>query len=84
MSNVVQLSSNCNTIGEVSGTVKLIDRPISTAIVEYESIIITEYTPNVIEVGQVYQDKQTIVNAMKHYSVMNKFQFRVKRSSARR
>ncbi|XP_070032928.1 uncharacterized protein [Nicotiana tomentosiformis] len=76
-------SSNYNTIGEVSGTVKLIDMQTSSAIVEYESIIITEHTPNVIEVGQVYQDKQIIVSAMKHYSDMNKFQFRVKRSSAR-
>ncbi|XP_009604023.1 uncharacterized protein [Nicotiana tomentosiformis] len=81
--NVVQFSSNCNTIEEVSGTVKLIYMQTSPAIVEYEIIIITEHTPNVIEVGQVYQDKQTIVSAMKHYSVMNKFQFRVKRSSKR-
>ncbi|XP_075111999.1 uncharacterized protein LOC142182038 [Nicotiana tabacum] len=67
-----------------SETVKLIDRPTSPAIVEYESIIITEHTPNVIEVGQVYKHKQIIVNAMKHYSVMNNFQVRVKKSSARR
>ncbi|XP_075076807.1 uncharacterized protein LOC142163424 [Nicotiana tabacum] len=33
--------------------------------------------------GQVYQDKQTVVAAMKNYSVMHKFQFRVKRSSHR-
>ncbi|XP_070037012.1 uncharacterized protein [Nicotiana tomentosiformis] len=64
--SMVQLSSNCNTIGEVSGTVKLIDIQTSPAIVEYESIIITEHTPNVIEVGQVYQDKQTIVTAMNY------------------
>ncbi|XP_016482634.1 uncharacterized protein LOC107803432 [Nicotiana tabacum] len=83
MSNVVQLSSNCDKIGEVSRTMKLIDRPTSPAIVQYESIIITKHTSNVIEVGQVYQDKQIIVSAMKHYSVMNRFQFRVKRSSAR-
>ncbi|XP_070043001.1 uncharacterized protein [Nicotiana tomentosiformis] len=51
---------------------------ISPAIVEYESIIITEHISNVIEVGQVYKDKQIIASAMKHYSVMNKFQFRVK------
>ncbi|XP_070047190.1 uncharacterized protein [Nicotiana tomentosiformis] len=81
--NVAQLSSNCNIIGEVSGTVKLIDMPTSPAIMEYESIIITEHTQNVIEVGQVYQDKQIIVSAMKHYSIMNKLQFRVKRSNAR-
>ncbi|XP_009608926.1 uncharacterized protein [Nicotiana tomentosiformis] len=80
---MVQLSSNCYTIGKVSRTVKLIDMQTSPPIVEYESIIITEHTPNVIEVGQVYQDKQIIVSAMKHYSIMNKFQFRVKRSSAR-
>nr|XP_009785481.1 PREDICTED: uncharacterized protein LOC104233742 [Nicotiana sylvestris] len=40
-------------------------------------------TPSFIEVGQVYQDMQTIATAMKYYSVMHKFQFRVKRSSAR-
>ncbi|XP_075076622.1 uncharacterized protein LOC107792194 [Nicotiana tabacum] len=67
-----------------SGTLKLIDIPTSPTIVEYESIIIIESTPSVIEVGQVYEDKQTIASVMKHYSVMNKFQFRVKRSSARR
>nr|XP_009788924.1 PREDICTED: uncharacterized protein LOC104236649 [Nicotiana sylvestris] len=66
-----------------SGTLKLIDIPTSPAIVKYESIIIPESTPSVIEVGQVYQDKQTIASAMKHYSVTNKFQFRVKGSSAR-
>ncbi|XP_075109169.1 uncharacterized protein LOC107782947 [Nicotiana tabacum] len=55
----------------------------NTVAEEYESIIITDSTPNFIEVGQVYQDKQTIATAMKHYSVMHKFQFRVKRSSSR-
>ncbi|XP_019253841.1 PREDICTED: uncharacterized protein LOC109232528 [Nicotiana attenuata] len=75
--------SSSSTIAGSSGTMKLIDRPTSPKIVEYESIIITEHTPVVIEVGQVYKDKQKIINAMKHYSVMNKFQFRVKRSSAR-
>ncbi|XP_009761983.2 uncharacterized protein [Nicotiana sylvestris] len=75
--------TNSITVAGSSGTLKLIDIPKSPAIVEYESIIITESTPNVIEVGQIYQDKQTIASAMKHYSVMNKFQFRVKRSSAR-
>nr|XP_009606118.1 uncharacterized protein LOC104100566 [Nicotiana tomentosiformis] len=68
--------SNLNTITGLSGILKLIDMPTSPAIVEYESIIITEHTPNVIEVGQVYKDKQTIASAMKYYSVMNKFQFR--------
>ncbi|XP_075084522.1 uncharacterized protein LOC142167915 [Nicotiana tabacum] len=67
----------------LSETVKLIDMPASPAIVKCESIIMTEHTPNVIEVGQVYQDKKIIVSVMKHYSVMNKFHFRVKRSSAR-
>ncbi|XP_070007426.1 uncharacterized protein [Nicotiana sylvestris] len=61
----------------------LIDIPTSPEIVEYESIIITENTPTVIEVGQVYKDKKIIASAMKHYSVMNKFQFRMKRSSTR-
>nr|XP_033511333.1 uncharacterized protein LOC117276117 [Nicotiana tomentosiformis] len=76
--------SNSNTIAGSSRTLKLIDMPTSPAIVEYESIIITEHTLNVIEVGQIYKDKQTIASAMKHYSVMNKFQFRVKRSSKKR
>nr|XP_016446667.1 PREDICTED: uncharacterized protein LOC107771735 [Nicotiana tabacum] len=75
--------TNSNTIAGSSGTLKLIDIPTSPAIVKYESIIIPESTPSVIEVGQVYQDKQTIASAMKHYSVTNKFQFRVKGSSAR-
>ncbi|XP_009785229.2 uncharacterized protein [Nicotiana sylvestris] len=71
------------SLGIYPRCITLIDIPTSPAIVEYESIIITESTPSVIEVGQEYQDKQTIASAMKHYSVMNKFQFRVKRSSAR-
>ncbi|XP_019226388.1 PREDICTED: uncharacterized protein LOC109207842 [Nicotiana attenuata] len=75
--------TNSNTVAGSSGTLKLIDIPASPAIVKYESIIITESTPSVTEVGQVYQDKQTIASAMKYYSVMKKFQFRVKRSSAR-
>ncbi|XP_019236387.1 PREDICTED: uncharacterized protein LOC109216668 [Nicotiana attenuata] len=66
-----------------SGTLKLLDMPTSPVIEEYESIIITDSTPSFIEIGQVYQDKQTIATSMKHYSVMHKFQFRVKRSSAR-
>ncbi|XP_070042143.1 uncharacterized protein [Nicotiana tomentosiformis] len=75
--------SNSNTIAGSSVILKLIDMPTSPAIMKYESIIITEHTPSVIEVGQVYKDKQTIASAMNHYSVMNKFQLRVKRSSAR-
>ncbi|XP_016514107.2 uncharacterized protein LOC107830927 [Nicotiana tabacum] len=66
-----------------SGILTLLDMPTSPVIEEYESIIITDSTPSFIEVGQVYQDKETIATAMKHYSVMHKFQFRVKRSSAR-
>ncbi|XP_019237272.1 PREDICTED: uncharacterized protein LOC109217475 [Nicotiana attenuata] len=69
--------------GGSSRTLKLIDMPTSSAIVEYQSIIITGNTLTVIKAGQVYKDKQTIASAMKHYSVMNKFQFRAKRSSAR-
>ncbi|XP_075076467.1 uncharacterized protein LOC142163113 [Nicotiana tabacum] len=72
-----------NEIAGSSETLKLIDMSTSPKIVEYESIIITENTPTVIEVGQVYKDKKIIASAMKHYSVMNKFQFRVKRPSAR-
>ncbi|XP_070009655.1 uncharacterized protein [Nicotiana sylvestris] len=65
------------------GILKLLDMPTSPVIEEYESIIITDSTSSSIEVGQVYQDKETIATSMKHYSVMHKFQFRVKRSSAR-
>ncbi|XP_070016598.1 uncharacterized protein [Nicotiana sylvestris] len=63
--------------------VTLLDMPVSPFIEEYQSEIITEGTQNVIEEAQVYQDKQTIATAMRHYSVMHKFQFRVKRSSHR-
>ncbi|XP_070001930.1 uncharacterized protein [Nicotiana sylvestris] len=76
-------STNENTAAGSCGILKLLDMPISPVIEEYESIIITDSTPSSIEVGQVYQDKETIATAMKHYSVMHKFQFRVKRSSAR-
>ncbi|XP_019241687.1 PREDICTED: uncharacterized protein LOC109221675, partial [Nicotiana attenuata] len=66
-----------------SGTLKLLVMPTSPIVEDYESIIITDSTPSFIEIGQVYQDKQTIATAMKYYSVMHKFQFWVKRSSAR-
>ncbi|XP_070029581.1 uncharacterized protein [Nicotiana sylvestris] len=75
--------TNENTVAGSSGTLKLLDMSTSPVIEEYKSIIITDSTPSFIEVRQVYQDKQTIATAMKHYSVMHKFQFRVKRSSAR-
>ncbi|XP_070014326.1 uncharacterized protein [Nicotiana sylvestris] len=75
--------TNENTAAGSSGTLKLLDMPTSPVIEEYESIIITDSTPSFIEVGQVYQDKQTITTAVKHYSIMHKFQFRIKRSSAR-
>ncbi|XP_019256468.1 PREDICTED: uncharacterized protein LOC109234880 [Nicotiana attenuata] len=66
-----------------SGSLKLLDMPSSPAIEEYQSEIIKE-SQTVIEEGQVYQDKQTVAAAMKHFSVMHKFQLRVKRSSHRR
>ncbi|XP_019238435.1 PREDICTED: uncharacterized protein LOC109218521 [Nicotiana attenuata] len=75
--------TNENTAAGSYGILNLIDMPTSLVIEEYESIIITDSTPSSIEVGQVYQDKETIATAMKHYSVMHKFQFRVKRSSSR-
>ncbi|XP_019254001.1 PREDICTED: uncharacterized protein LOC109232709 [Nicotiana attenuata] len=75
--------TNENTFAGSSGTLKIHDMPTSPVIEEYESIIITNNTPSFIEVGQVYQDKQTIATAMKHYSVMHKLQFKVKRCSAR-
>jgi len=67
-----------------SGSLNLLEFPSSPAIEEYQSEIITESTQTYIEEGQVYQDKQTVAAAMKNYSVMHKFQFRVKRSSHRR
>ncbi|XP_070013040.1 uncharacterized protein [Nicotiana sylvestris] len=66
-----------------SGSLKLLDMPCSPAIEEYQSEIIIESTQTAIEEGQVYQDKQTVAAGMKHFSVMHKFQFRVKRSSNR-
>ncbi|XP_070011231.1 uncharacterized protein [Nicotiana sylvestris] len=76
--------TNENTNAGSSGTIQLLDMPASPVIEEYQSEIITEGTQSVIEEGQVYQDKQTIATAMRHYSVMHKFQFRIKRSSHRR
>ncbi|XP_019254886.1 PREDICTED: uncharacterized protein LOC109233461 [Nicotiana attenuata] len=35
-----------------------------------------------VEQGQLYQDKETLVNVMKHYAIQKKFQFRVERSSS--
>nr|XP_009784218.1 PREDICTED: uncharacterized protein LOC104232657 [Nicotiana sylvestris] len=67
-----------------SRSIKLLDMPSYPAIEEYQSEIITESTQTAIEEGQVYQDKQIVATAMKHFSVMHKFQFRVKRSSRRR
>ncbi|XP_070007585.1 uncharacterized protein [Nicotiana sylvestris] len=72
-----------NTSAGSSGTIKLLDMSASPVIEEYQSEIITEGTQSVIEEGQVYQDKQTIAIVMKHYSVMHKYQFGIKRSSHR-
>ncbi|XP_019262122.1 PREDICTED: uncharacterized protein LOC109239962 [Nicotiana attenuata] len=66
-----------------SGSLKLLDMPSSPDIEEYQSEIIKEYTQTDIEEGQVYHDKQTVAAAMKHFSVVHKFQFKVKRSSHR-
>ncbi|XP_070026289.1 uncharacterized protein [Nicotiana sylvestris] len=75
--------TNDNTSAGSSGSLKLLDMPSYPAIEEYQSEIITESTQTAIEEGQVYQDKQTVAAAMKYFSVMHKFQFRVKRSSHR-
>ncbi|XP_019225144.1 PREDICTED: uncharacterized protein LOC109206742 [Nicotiana attenuata] len=75
--------TNENTSAGSPGIIQLLDMPASPVIEEYQSEIIIEGTQSVIEEGQVYQDKQTIANAKRHYSVMHKFQFRVKRSSHR-
>ncbi|XP_075101265.1 uncharacterized protein LOC107813344 [Nicotiana tabacum] len=75
--------TNDNTSAGSFGSLKLLDMLYSPAIEEYQSEIITESTQTAIEEGQVYQDKQTVAAAMKHFSVMHKFQFRVKRSSHR-
>ncbi|XP_070016993.1 uncharacterized protein [Nicotiana sylvestris] len=73
--------TNENTSAGSSGTIQLLDMPVSPVIEEYQNEIITEGTKSVIEEGQVYQDKRTIATAMRHYYIMHKFQFRVKRSS---
>ncbi|XP_075074460.1 uncharacterized protein LOC142162057 [Nicotiana tabacum] len=75
--------TNDNRSAGSSGSLKLLDMPSSPAIEKYQSKIITESTQTAIEEGQVYQHKQTVAAAMKHFSVMHKFQFRVKRSSHR-
>ncbi|XP_019248749.1 PREDICTED: uncharacterized protein LOC109228015 [Nicotiana attenuata] len=75
--------TNDNTSAGLSGSLKLLDMPSFLDIEEYQSEIIKEYTQTDIEEGQVYQDKQTVAAAMKHFSVVHKFQFRVKRSSHR-
>ncbi|XP_075099243.1 uncharacterized protein LOC142176078 [Nicotiana tabacum] len=75
--------NNESTSACSSGSLNLLEFPSSPAIEEYQSEIITESTQTYIEEGQVYQDKQTVAAAMKNYSVMHKFQFRVKRSSHR-
>ncbi|XP_070028650.1 uncharacterized protein [Nicotiana sylvestris] len=75
--------TNDSTSASSSGSLNLLEFPSSPAIEEYQSKIITESTQTYIEEGQVYQDKQTVAAAMKNFSVMHKFQFRVKRSSHR-
>ncbi|XP_075103117.1 uncharacterized protein LOC142177941 [Nicotiana tabacum] len=75
--------NNESTSAGSSGSLNLLEFPSSPAIEEYQSEIIIESTQTYIEEGQVYQDKQTVAAAMKNYSVMHKFQFRVKRSSHR-
>ncbi|XP_016483311.2 uncharacterized protein LOC107804018 [Nicotiana tabacum] len=75
--------TNDNTSAGSSGSLKLLDMSSSPATEKYQSEIITESTQTDIEEGQVYQDKQTVAAAIKHFSVMHNFQFRVKRSSHR-
>lgn len=45
--------------------------------------IITDPMHEVIVEGQVFEDKRTIVTAMKHYALSKKFQFKVKRSDSK-
>lgn len=78
-----RLCLDCRHWGS-SGSLRLLEIPSSPAIEQYQSEIIIESSQTCIEEGQVYQDKKTIVAAMKNYAVMQKFQFRVKRSSCRR
>ncbi|XP_070009920.1 uncharacterized protein [Nicotiana sylvestris] len=75
--------TNDSTSACSSGSLNLLEIPSSPAIEEYQSEIITESTQTYIEEGQVYQDKQVVAAVMKNFSVMHKFQFRVKRSSHR-
>ncbi|XP_070026599.1 protein FAR1-RELATED SEQUENCE 5-like [Nicotiana sylvestris] len=75
--------TNDSTSAGSSGSLNLLEIPSSPAIEEYQSETITESTQTHIEEGQVYQDKQTVAAAMKNFSVMHKFQFKVKRSSHR-
>ncbi|XP_016459416.2 uncharacterized protein LOC107782974 [Nicotiana tabacum] len=75
--------TNDSTSAGSSGSLNLLEFPSSPATEEYQSEIITKSTQTYIEEGQVYQDKQTVAAAMKNFSVMHKFQFRVKRSSHR-
>ncbi|XP_019237334.1 PREDICTED: uncharacterized protein LOC109217527 [Nicotiana attenuata] len=75
--------TNNSTSAGLSGSLMLLEIPSSPAIEEYQSQIITKSMQTYIEEGQVYQDKQTVAAAMKNFSVMHKFQFRVKRSSHR-
>uniref|UniRef100_A0A1S4A101 Uncharacterized protein n=1 Tax=Nicotiana tabacum TaxID=4097 RepID=A0A1S4A101_TOBAC len=75
--------TNDSTSACSSGSLNLLEFPSSPAIEEYQSEIITESTQTYIEEGQVYQDKQVVAAVMKNFSVMHKFQFRVKRSSHR-
>ncbi|XP_070005195.1 uncharacterized protein [Nicotiana sylvestris] len=75
--------SLCISVRDFNMELAITNDNTSATIEEYQSEIITESTQTAIEEGQVYQDKQTVVAAMMHFSVMHKFQFRVKRSSHR-
>ncbi|XP_019257660.1 PREDICTED: uncharacterized protein LOC109235867 [Nicotiana attenuata] len=65
--------TNDNTSTGSSESLKLLDMSCSPDIEEYQSEIIKEYTQIDIEEGQVYQDKQTVAAAMKHFSVVHNY-----------
>lgn len=49
-----------------------------------KSVVISNPKQNLIEEDQVYQEKEILVSAMKHHSVLHKFQFHVIQSNAKR
>nr|XP_009804426.1 PREDICTED: uncharacterized protein LOC104249650 [Nicotiana sylvestris] len=91
-SSVVASSSSC--LVATNSNSRDVSTTDSTEIIDIQLIENTNFSENTgiidnmlnefVEEDQVYQDKETLMNVMKNLAVRERFQFKVKRSSATR